>query len=151
MPGPQFTRRPVIPEGERHWVLVTGPAGFDDRKHVWHFLDEYTLRLEVLEVLLISDRPRRFDLNGDPLGVTHFAYRWAEREWWTRVIADPEWYGGGRQGRDRAVSDVLGILRTRPGHKHCVAFYDPDENGYYDVMEEAREIVGFKNFKLVRC
>ena len=64
-------------------VLVLGPDEYDDKDRVFQALDNYTVRMEGVEVLLVSHTdtfiPR---WSGVPL----YAKQWAERAWWNRLV-----------------------------------------------------------------
>jgi hypothetical protein len=121
-------------------VLVLGPDGYDDRERVWQALDLFTIRDEAIEVLLLGER-----WPGEE-SVTRFAFEWAERHWWPRRIADPVHFGAGLKGLAKAGEDLLREVR---GGKALV-FHDGDRRSkYLDLYEQAREVCGARNYRLI--
>lgn len=143
------------PKGiKEEMILVLGPDDYDDEAHVRYILDEYTIRMEAVAVVMTSDEQGK--------GVSAYARRWSEKNWWPRYFNNPGWWGwnpkAGRNGRKRNAraleshyGHIIGqlLLHGKP-HAHCIAFWNEDQDDYLDLMEQARETVPLQNFQLIR-
>lgn len=149
-------------------VLVIGPDDYDDEQHVRLVLDEYTLRMESVCVLIAGagnegvHRPSGFPMGKNYVGVHKFAYEWACYHWWGRWLHDKAWWGfvpktkkEAARRNARALKGWSEAIMTRlmergKAHAHVIAFWDQEKQHHADLMETARETVLLKNFKLVR-
>lgn len=167
MPGLQWENGIKPPGLVDENLLIIGPDDFDDEAHVKIVLNEYTLKMESVVVILNGvgnhgkHRPKGFTYEG----VTAYAYEWATREFWPMHLHDPGWWGNwDGNKRKPAISEPKAIKAYRrmnavilerliasgKEHAHVIAFWDRKCEVTEELMELSREIAPIKNFNIVR-
>lgn len=153
MPGPQWSTPDKKPP--RHApppvrVFATGPDEYGDRDRVWAELDKLTIRLENLEVVTLGEGKTNRDRRDGEwvwLGVTRYAFEWAEREWWNRVLVDPAQFGrwpGKFDNTERTVLELVG----KDGY--CLALWDGRCKRTARLMESVRDQIPASHFRYRR-
>ena len=141
---PQFKPgyKPKIPPTR---LLVFGVWDFDDFEVLEYVLDRFTVRLELIEVIL-TGYGTRAEQNGEWVwvGADWNGRRWAEKNWWTRLFCYAPYYGKGRTGEQLRDEEVLQLL-GRDGYALLV--WDGNDYSLADLADKVREQIEPCNFR----
>lgn len=118
----------IKPKIKPDLLLVLGNENLKNGKKLSRVLDLYTIRMEMVTILLLGKNLLHncFGKNkkpGDYVGVTYFASKWAEYNWWTR-----SYFHGSRQ-----VSEAIEALRD----EGSVFIYKPDDLDQVKLFKRA--------------
>lgn len=127
-------------------LLVIGPEDFDDEAHVHIMLDDCTLKMEAVEVIILTEgnigkhRGKGFKYEG----VSAFAGEWAVRRFWPLHTHNHGWWGKSvvkaKRARDNAVFELLGASG------HCLALWNGEGGETAELMERARDQIPMSHF-----
>lgn len=148
-------------------ILVIGPDNFDDEPHVKLVLDEYTIRMEAVRIILdgIGNSGKHRGKGFKYEGVCCQAYEWAIKQFWPIELHDPGWWGSwwGYQRKParreprakkayRKMDAVIleRLLASGKEHAHVIAFWDRECERTEELMEMSREVVSMRNYTIVR-
>jgi hypothetical protein len=142
---PQFKPgyKPDVPPDR---ILVVGPWDYEDQEELDYVLDQYTVRLELIQVVL-TGTGTRVERGGEYeyVGVDYHARRWAERYWWDRIVCREKLYPREKYW----IADVMKQMEDDHAVPHCIFFRDGNDVTHDKLIEAVKYLVIPSNFRIV--